>query len=399
MATGTTFVQDVLTGFFANDYVRDYTHAAKTFRTNSYQNAPKLKFLFHVYFDINQAAYNPGLSTGVNFGLAVKSVGLPKFTFDTHTMNQYNRKRIVQTKIKYNPVTINFHDDSGDMISNMWYNYYTYYYKDANKVQVQQANQPVSGTTDYNYRNLYSPNVAGDTDWGYVGESNFQSGTVSQANQGISKVPFFKSIRIYGFNQHNFIQYVLINPIITNFEHDTYNYAEGNSVMENKMTIDYETVKYYEGAMSGPNASQYVPGFGPEGGTAPNYDTTTSPLTRPGSSASILGPTGLLNVTEGVIRDFTNGTINLNTLQNIGTAFNTIKNQNLKQIVTQDLNNLLKNAFQQTLPGDARATTYYPGVGSSPSTAGTAGAPSSGLQSPPNVTPSGTAVPPGGQTG
>jgi hypothetical protein len=400
MATGTTFVQDVITGFFANDYVRDYTHAAKTFRTNSYQNAPKLKFLFHVYFEINQAAYKPGLSTGVNFGLAVKSVNLPKFSFDTHVMNQYNRKRIVQTKLKYNPVTINFHDDSGDMVSNMWYNYYTYYYKDANKVQAQQPNQTVAGATDYNYRNLYTPNIVTDTDWGYIGEANFQSGTVSQANQGISKIPFFKSIRIYGFNQHNFIQYALINPMITSFEHDTYDYAQGNGVMENKMTIDYETVKYYEGAMSGGNASNFVPGFGPEANSAPNYDTTRSPLTRPGSTASILGPTGLINTVTGVINDFgANGNVSLNTLQNIGTAYNTFKNQNLKQVVTQDLNTLLKNAFQQTLPGQVRTNTYYPGYGTSPSTAGTAGAPTTGLQTPPNVNPIGSAVPPGGQTG
>ena len=114
---------DVANGFFGNDYVRDYTHAAKTFRTNSYQNAPKLKFLFHVYFEINSAAYSKGIATGSNFGLEVKSVSLPKYSFDTHVLNQYNRKRIVQTKIKYNPVSISFHDDNGNMINDMWYNY------------------------------------------------------------------------------------------------------------------------------------------------------------------------------------------------------------------------------------------------------------------------------------
>ena len=125
------FAKDVAGGFFGNDYVRDYTHAAKTFRPNAFQYAPKFKFLFHVYFEINPAAYAVGLSTGTNFGLTVKTVKLPSYSFDTHVMNQYNRKRIVQTKIKYDPIDIAFHDDNGNRVRNMWYNYYTYYYKDA----------------------------------------------------------------------------------------------------------------------------------------------------------------------------------------------------------------------------------------------------------------------------
>jgi hypothetical protein len=63
-------------------------------------------------------------------GLMVKSVQLPTYSIDVDTMNQYNRKRLVQSKINYNPVQIIFNDDQGDLIRNMWYNYYSYYYKD-----------------------------------------------------------------------------------------------------------------------------------------------------------------------------------------------------------------------------------------------------------------------------
>ncbi len=52
------FVQNLLTdaatSFFTNEYLRDYQHASKTFRTNAYGYSPKFKFLFHVYFDINK---------------------------------------------------------------------------------------------------------------------------------------------------------------------------------------------------------------------------------------------------------------------------------------------------------------------------------------------------------
>ena len=54
---GQSFLRDVAAGFFGNDTLRDYTHASKTFRTNSYQNTPKLKFLFHTYFETNTQAF------------------------------------------------------------------------------------------------------------------------------------------------------------------------------------------------------------------------------------------------------------------------------------------------------------------------------------------------------
>jgi len=391
----TVNAQNLLTGAASsNVYLRDYTHASKIFRSNSYQNTPKLKFLFHVYFEINESAYKPGLATGANFGLVVKTINLPKFAFDTHVMNQYNRKRLVQTKIKYNPVSISFHDDNGDMINDMWYNYYTYYYKDANKIQVQQTNQPVNGVDNYNYRNIYSPDISTDTDWGYIGESTVQTATASQAVQSISKIPFFKNIRIYGFNQHNFVEYVLINPIITSFEHDTYAYSEGSGIMENKMTLDYETVKYYEGAISGPNASNQVPGFGEPS----SYDRTISPLAPIGSTSAVLGPQGLVNSENGYTVPFgsnINETLTANQL--IETAYNTTANPNITQVATENLNNVLAQSAQLQLQN--RTNSYFPGYGTSPSIAGTAGAPSTSISSPQNVTITDQAVSPGGQTG
>jgi hypothetical protein len=53
-------------------------------------------------------------------------------------------------------------------------------------------------------------------DWGYIGES-YYDGT----NAPSGKPPFFKDISIYGFNQHKFVEYVLINPLISQWDHDT----------------------------------------------------------------------------------------------------------------------------------------------------------------------------------
>lgn len=380
-------LQDTAAGFFGNDYVRDYTHAAKTFRTNSYQYSPRLKFLFHVYFEINPAVYSVGLGEGANFGLAVKTVKLPSYSFDTHIMNQYNRKRIIQTKVKYDPIDISFHDDTGNLIRNMWYNYYTYYYKDANKPTVLIAgaqkrgnNNSGQGTTDYNARTQYKPSITGDDDWGYIGEIGGPNGTTSQQSQGISKIPFFKNIQIYGFNQHNFVSYTLVNPIITRFAHDTYDYAQGNGTMSNTMTLDYETVNYQEGAING--AKPNVPGFGPsQPGT---YDTTTSPIMRPGANETIIGQGGLVEAGEGVVNDLLSGNF-LKAARDAGTAYNTFKNSNLKQVALSDVNSVLKNSVQQALPGSVRANTYYPGYGLTETVQKGVSSVAKALSSPPKV--------------
>ena len=381
-------LKDTAAGFFGNDYVRDYTHAAKTFRANSYQYAPKFKFLFHVYFEINPAVYSKGISQGANFGLAVKTIDLPKYTIDTATLNQYNRKRLVQTKIKYQPINVVFHDDNGNLVNDMWYNYYTYYFKDATKPVAsgagrQNTNNTNSGAANYNRRNLYDGDITGDEDWGFIGENGQPSGTTSQASQGISKIPFFKNIQIFGMNQHNFIQYTLINPVITAFNHDTYDYAQGNGTMANTMTIDYETVKYAEGALDGRSPSNIVTGFGLES----NYDRTPSPINRLGSNASILGQGGLVDAAGGFINDLASGNI-LGAIRTAGTVKNTFKNTTLKQVATNEVNSILSNATQQALPGAVRSNTYYPGYGTSPNN--TAGAPNSGLSAPAQINSSGT---------
>jgi len=391
------FFQNLLTdaaaGFFGSEYLRDYTHASKTFRPNAYQYAPKFKFLFHVYFDINKAAYGVGLPEGANFGLAVKSIKLPSYTFDTHQLNQYNRKRIVQTKIKYDPVDINFHDDNGNLIRNMWYNYYTYYYKDASKPVVsvtgRQTNQNAGNgaktspnSTNYNTRNIYAQSITGDTDWGYIGETSTTVNGYTEAATGQTKVPFFKNITVFGFNQHNYVAYTLINPIITRFGHDTYNYAEGNGTMENTMSLEYETVKYFQGAISGKEPSNIVAGFGlPE-----HYDRTTSPITRPGSQASILGQGGLVDGANGVINDLSGDNPNiLGAIQKAGATYNTLKNMNLKQTIKSEVLTGVTNAIMNPVNGNTGRNVLFnlPSYGSVPY--GTAGAVSGRVVVPPEI--------------
>jgi hypothetical protein len=321
------FLRGAFDGFVDPDgirFIRDYTHASKTFVSTAYANAPKFKWLFHVYFEINKeitdniAKVFPDSS---NPSLLVKSIDLPTFSMPLQELNQYNRKRYIQTKINYNPINVTFHDDNANVIRHLWFTYYSYYYNDPNQPNTRYSSnmQPEKAASDLNRKNVYKADISQEQNWGYIGEiSNSQS---SVEGFGLTKIPFFKSISIFGFNQHNFAQYQLINPIIESFSHDSYNYFETAGTMENRMTLRYESVKYYDGALDGQKPDELVKRFG----ESATYDRTLSYLAIPGSNRSILGQGGLLESTGGVIQDVADGNY-LRAIQTASRTARTFKN-------------------------------------------------------------------------
>jgi hypothetical protein len=364
-----TFGQDFLKGFLGNNSLRDYQHADRVFATNAYELKPRFKFLFHVSFTLNvqEIPYLRG-SLGnddiASIGLAVKTVDLPKYNVDTEVLNQYNRKRIIQKKINYEPVTVTFHDTSDDLIRKMWYLYMSYYYKDSSQQYLAPSNTNGSNGPDanrqagfgYNDRDIYAEERIGNVnDWGYIGES-FNDGGQSATG----KPPFFRDIRIYGMDQRKFAEYVLINPIIKSFNHDQYSYAEGGGIMENTMTIEYETVKYYGGAVgrAQPGGDPNVQGFA----TDAHYDKTVSPLARPGANATVFGQGGLLDAGAGIIGDLASGgPLGLiGAAQKAGRLKDTYKNKNARAIAVSEAKALGKGVLIQTLPSATRSVTNRP---------------------------------------
>lgn len=340
-----SFVSDLFKdgskAFFGNEYVRDFQHGSKTFVADMYANAPKFKFLFHVYFDINPTLLGSFVTWDkkTNFGLTVKTVQLPKFTLDLHTMNQYNRKRIVQTKLKYDPINITLHDDNAGIVRKLWQSYSSYYYKDV----VQQGdNNPTntppkgSSTFDMTKRTTYSPDIGGYDDWGYVGESTTSG----------PKVPYFRAINVFGFNQHNFVLYRLINPYIESFSHDTYDYSQGNGTMEHQMTINYENVKYYEGKVDGRKPDAIVQLFGENS----HYDTVTSPNARAGGQATLFGQGGLADSAGSIWEDLSSGDpmAMLRAAQTAGRTVNTFKGKSITDMAKTEATSALVNQAQGT---------------------------------------------------
>ena len=217
----------------------DYSHAAKTFRSDGFSNAGKYKFLFHVFFNINPDA---GVEVDPRYlSFLVKSIELPKYTLDLKEMNQYNRKQLVQTRIRYNPINIRFQDDNGNEIRNLWRSYYNYYYADGRYVE-----------NAYYFDDKYT-------------------GTRLASNWGLNAgadVPFFNSIEIYSMHAGEASRITLINPMINSFNHDTHDYADGSNLLEHNMSVTFTSVKYADGYAAG------IPGFA----DSPFYDQFPSSL-------------------------------------------------------------------------------------------------------------------------
>ena len=286
--------------------MRDYTHAAKTFGTGggpnqgggTYTLLPRNKFLFYVYFNVNMNIpevadlFSGGKLSQV--GILVQTAQLPSYDIDVVTLNQYNRKRLAQTKINYNPAQIVFRDDNSDLIRQMWYTYYQYYYSDptyqygSTPVQSGVLGQlsnplPIIGG-NYNVSDIYAPNRPVEH-WGLSGQG-YSNPTLTTLGSSLltgpasGQQPFFNDITIYGMSQKTYAQYTMINPLIKSWTHDTYDYTQGNQVMTHTMTINYETVKYYSGDIGGNTPSDTVPGFADPS----HYDTTKSPIAPAGST-------------------------------------------------------------------------------------------------------------------
>ena len=276
----------------------DYRHATKLFVDNGLRLSPRTKFLFYVYFEMDNSVRGMSPYTAKHkneAGLLVKSADLPKFNFDSVVKNQYNRKKIIYKQITYDPVNINMHDDSNGVVSAMWALYYGYYIGDRhNKDAAYEANHyRPTGTNKDNFR---------------YGLDNDKS------------VDFFKSVTIYTMSRRRFVGYTLINPRIKSWSHGGMDYA-ANEFNESQMTLEYEAVRYTTGNVSVGK---------PKGFATLHYDTVPSPLSIAGGGvATLTGEGGVLDGLEQIFGDVGSGAAFETPGGFIGTlakTFNTYKN-------------------------------------------------------------------------
>ena len=206
--------------------LRDPRFASKAFglREEILREIPRQKFMFWVRFvmandeqttDANDLSrWNKGIS------YRVKSVERPKVSIKSETLNQYNKKRVVQSGVDYNPITIKFYDTISDSVLNMFQKYISFYYGDFTKENVDWVHDQTS--EEMNMGNGY---------WGYY---NTQTDTNSSY--------YFERLEIYTFGGGVWNTWHLIHPKIVDFSPDDLDYTDVGTPSEISMSLAYEGI-------------------------------------------------------------------------------------------------------------------------------------------------------------
>jgi len=295
--------------------MKDYRHAARLYLDDNFKLMPKQKFLFHVFFDIdNNIPVRPFTTNErLEINMLVRNCDLPKYNMNLEEKQQYNKKTYIGTKISYEPVNITFHDDHADTVNAFWKAYYEYNIADSLTLN--------AGVKGFNTKdNMYDtdPQV---TQYGRDGAQQ-------------RKTPFLKNIQIFALHKQRFTSFTLVNPVIGSWSHDNLDQADGQGIMQNTMQIFYETVLYGAGKVNKAN----IPGF-----ATIHYDLEPSPLNLlGGGTTSIFGPGGIVDGIGSVIGDIQRGEFSVGTILRGINTYNNAKKIKAKDAVKEELKGIVK---------------------------------------------------------
>lgn len=294
------------TPFFDNNSragtLADFAHADALYIRNNLRLSPKTKFLYHVVFDVNQQALASMGKTVQNllnkreFNLLVESIDLPRFNVDVDEKNQYNRKKLVQTRIRYDPIQMSFHDDMAGLTTLLWESYFRYYYQDPNYASKNAIGQPNTNVPQSYYDSLYKGEESNTYRYGLD-------------NNRDRHQPFFNSITINQLYSNNakpeFTAFTLINPIITSMNHDTMSQSD-NTLAKNSMRIQYESVVYGRGKTRVDEPAGFA--------DPTHYDLSYGAITADNTISELFTLGGLVNGISSVFNDVRNNEVDLNTI-------------------------------------------------------------------------------------
>lgn len=185
---------------------------------SSFSAVPKSKFMFYVRF--HRAAANSGSAWERGLGFVVKSVDRPKIDFDTEVLNQYNKKRIVQKKVTYHPVTMRLHDTIDNRALRMFDDYFRFYFGD-----------PRNQNDEDWFYDVTLDEFKNPGQWGFTpphGEPN--------------QTYFFSKIEVFQLYGGLYDQFDLIHPKISSFDPDELDYANGDTSNEVQIQLEYEGI-------------------------------------------------------------------------------------------------------------------------------------------------------------
>lgn len=254
---------------------------------------PKPKFMYYVQFII-KASYQLSPSEWNRVGYLVKSVERPKFQYKTQELDQYNRKRVIQTKVAYSSLSMTFHDPVDGVMSKMIDDYNRHNFGDFNNMVTGDGSQ----THDTYWGNT---TIQGNDAalWGYR-LKNPNNWFTDNGGRGLpTSENFFEEIRVYEFYGNKATRYTLMNPTIDSISFDNNDSAssEGNEVTIsfNPEGIVYNFIDAF--IDSSAVASSILPG--------PGFSTNNFPISQPSLSDMLLG--GVIRAGGALLSNMVNG--------------------------------------------------------------------------------------------
>ena len=165
---------------------------------------PRSKYNFTVSMNHIDPAATGGLSTTVFE--RIQSVSMPGYSVKATTLNQYNKKKVVQSGIDYAPITMLSYDDRRGDFEGFLKEYSNYYY---------------AGSMNYGTS--------------FVQFNNAMAGTKLNDQKNFIKELTIK--RINSITDTNVIR--IYNPMITSIDADTLDYSE-RSLVQYRISFIYE---------------------------------------------------------------------------------------------------------------------------------------------------------------
>jgi hypothetical protein len=147
----------------------------------------------------------------------ISEIGMPSVIFRTIVMNQYNKKRLANTGVEYQPISINAYDTRDAQIEKFLKKYAEYYYDGP----LNDPNGTVQSIDD-----IISA--------GFTGGSSGRGLKLLDERFYISRIEIHRSSSA---NDNNII--TLWNPLITSIQGDTLSYSDSNPV-QYRIEISYE---------------------------------------------------------------------------------------------------------------------------------------------------------------
>ena len=172
---------------------------------------PRSKFQFIVKI------YHIGSTKALELS-RISEIQMPAHSIKTQTLNQYNKKRTIQTGIDYTPISMSVYDTRDAEIERFLVGYNNHYYS-----------SPMSDNYDIMQDDAISEN--------FLSDESGKGFNLTDKRYYIRKIEI---IRTSSDEDKNIIE--IYNPIITNIQADTLNYSESAPV-QYRIDFTYEGYK------------------------------------------------------------------------------------------------------------------------------------------------------------